>query len=412
VNANDIVSVRRSVAGRAAAVVCAISLSLMHAPACSSPEPEGGEETPQAPVPVRTVAVASIETSERLEAGGTVAADASAVISSRIVAPVQDVRVRAGDRVSAGQVLAVLDGRDLAAQLESARAAVQVATQAAGAAEAEKDAAAADARLARTWHDRIAQLHDRNSATTQEHDEAQARLASAQARLAGTEARIAEAAARLGAARTAVASAEVTMSFATIRAPFDGVVTERMVDAGALASPGTPLLALDGGGRRKVRAQIDESRISYLRMGDRVRVEFEAGRDALADSLAVEGRVAEIARTARADERTFTVDVALPPGVTPRTGTFARVHFAGPPRRALVVPESALRRSGQIASVFVVQEGVARLRLVQSGPVLAGGVEILAGLEAGEDVVLDPPALLVDGRPVDATPASPAGVGQ
>jgi multidrug efflux pump subunit AcrA (membrane-fusion protein) len=137
VNANDIVSVRRSVAGRAAAVVCAISLSLMHAPACSSPEPEGGEETPQAPVPVRTVAVASIETSERLEAGGTVAADASAVISSRIVAPVQDVRVRAGDRVSAGQVLAVLDGRDLAAQLESARAAVQVATQAAGAAEAE-----------------------------------------------------------------------------------------------------------------------------------------------------------------------------------------------------------------------------------------------------------------------------------
>jgi multidrug efflux pump subunit AcrA (membrane-fusion protein) len=398
-------------AERAAAVLCATAL-LLQAAACGGSERVDGPETPPEPVSVRTGTAASIDTSERIEAGGSVAADATAVVSSRIVAPVGEVRVRAGDRVSAGQVLVVLDDRDLAAHVASARATVQVVTQAAGAATAEKDAAAADARLARTWHDRIVQLHDRNSATTQERDDAEARLAGAQARLAGAEARIAEAAARLDAARAAVASAEATLSFATIRAPFDGTVTERMVDAGALAAPGTPLLTLDAGGRRKVRAQVDESRIAYVRMGARVRVELESDREAATDTRGVEGQVAEIARAVRADQRTFTVDVALPPTVTPRTGTFARVHFPGRPRRALVVPESAVRRSGQIASVFVVDGDVARLRLVQTGPVLADGVEILAGLDAGEVVVLDPPASLVDGRRVAATPASPARGGQ
>ena len=395
----------RTVARRNAGPFLAVGLMLLHAVGCSGSGPAPRGEAAAEPLTVRTATAVSIETAERLAAGGTVAADASAAVSSRIVAPVREVRVRAGDRVRAGQVLIALDDRDLAAQLETARAAVHVATQAAGAAAAEKEAAAADARLARSSHGRIVQLHERDSATAQERDEAEARLAGAQARLASAEAHIAEAAARLEAARAAVASAEVTHSFATIAAPFDGVVTERMVDPGAMAAPGTPLLTLDAGGRRKVRAEVDEGRIGFVRMGDRVRVEFEPERGSAAGPRVVEGQVTEIARAVRADQRTFSVDVSLPADVAPRTGTFARVHFSGPSRRALVVPEGAVRRSGQIASVFVVDGDIARLRLVQTGPLLADGVEILAGLEPGERVVLDPPAQLIDGRRVSAASA-------
>ena len=80
-----------------------------------------------------------------------------------------------------------------------------------------------------------------------------------------------------------------------------------------------------------------------------------------------EGVVSEVARAVDVDQRAFTVKVALPLTVTARTGTFARVFFPGAPRRLLRVPATAVRRHGQVASVFVVQEGVARLRLVQVG---------------------------------------------
>jgi hypothetical protein len=83
------------------------------------------------------------------------------------------------------------------------------------------------------------------------------------------------------------------------------------------------------------------------------------------------------------------------------------VVFRGAPRRALLVPGSAIRRHGQVASVFVVQDGVARLRLIQVGASIPDGVEVLAGIDAGESLVISPPARLVDGATVTIGAASP-----
>ena len=98
------------------------------------------------------------------------------------------------------------------------------------------------------WQARIETLHARNSATDQERDEAQARLSAAAARLAGTQAGIEGADAHLASARAAVAVATATEAFTTVRAPFDGLVTERLIDPGNLAAPGTPLIRLSGSG--------------------------------------------------------------------------------------------------------------------------------------------------------------------
>jgi HlyD family secretion protein len=86
--------------------------------------------------------------------------------------------------------------------------------------------------------------------------------------------------------------------------------------------------------------------------------------------------------------------------VTARTGSFARVVFRGAPRRALVVPTAAIRRHGQVSSVFVVEDGVARLRLIQVGASSPPGTEVLAGLDAGESVVVSPLERLADGARV------------
>jgi RND family efflux transporter MFP subunit len=376
----------------------------------------GGERAPEPqarpPVAVEVVATAFVDTAERLEAGGVVTAPESAVVSSRIVATILAVRVKAGDPVAPGDPLVVLDAQASTELTRQASAAAVAAEKALAQARTAMAAAEAEHKLAAAWHGRITALYARDSATGQERDEAEARLATAQAHVAGATAGIEAADASLASARAAARAAEATESLATVRAPFAGLVTERLTDPGNLAAPGVPLLRIESGGARQVVARVDEARAVHLDVGDRVEVSIEAAEDPSARETIVEGRVSEVARTIVADQRAFAVKVVLPPGVTARTGTFARVLFPGATRRALFVPADAVRRQGQVASVFMVEEGVARLRLVQTGAVLSQGVEVLAGLEAGESVVTAPPLGLADGTPVAVAGATdrPGGV--
>ena len=148
---------------------------------------------------------------------------------------------------------------------------------------------------------------------------------------------------------------------------------------------------------RVVDVGVDEARVGHVRPGDHVAV-FLAHGDS--EGAALAGRVIEVGRAIAANERAFTIKVALPPSTAPRTGTFARVRFDGGSRRVLVVPVSAVRVQGHLTSVFVVSQGLAQIRLVQAGAVDGGGTEILSGLDAGESVVVDPPAGLTDGSAV------------
>jgi hypothetical protein len=144
-----------------------------------------------------------------------------------------------------------------------------------------------------------------------------------------------------------------------------------------------------------------------VRPGDVVAVLLETpGADA---PRAINGTVTEVARAVTPDQRAFTVKVALPADATPRTGTFARVRFRGAPRRAVVVPSGALRRQGQVTSVFVVLDGIARIRLVQTGAADPDRIEVVAGLDPGEMVVTTLPPALVDGQRVKVVDAAATG---
>ena len=362
-------------------------------PACSSGTTTTPAADAAAPIPVTVVTVAASDVADTFEAGGVVQARTTATIMARILAPVQDVRVAPGDRVRAGQVLIVLDGRDLAALARGASAAARAADQGVTAAASEQQAADAALALARATHERIAGLHAKRSATSQELDDATGALRAADARAAGTAARAQAAVSGVDSARAASEAAGTTASFALITAPFDGVVTEKMVEPGNMAAPGTPLLRLEDTRGFRLDVRVDESRIGLVAPGAVVPVSLDSG---LGGSPAtVSGTVAEIGRAVDADARAFLVKITLPDTAGLRSGTFGRAHFRGEARRALTGPAGALVHRGQVTSVFVVEKGIARVRLVNMS-----GTEVLAGLSDGEIAIVAAPPMLTDGRRV------------
>ena len=252
--------------------------------------------------------------------------------------------------------------------------------------------------LATASHGRIAALHQRKSATAQEFDEARAGLRAAEARVAAVVARAREADAAIDTARSARDAAAVTASFATITAPFAGVVTEKLIEPGNMAMPGTPLVRLEDTRGYTLDVRLDAAAIAEIAVGAPLEVVVDAARP-----VHTTGHVMEVSRAMQADGRTFLVRVELPDDPLLRAGMSGRVRVPGTEVERLTVPVSAIQRTGQVTSVFVVDGDVARRRMVALGPAVSGGrQEVVSGLADGERVVTAPPPTLVDGAPVRA----------
>ena len=372
-----------SLAGAAAAM----SMSAVLA-GCSTGSAAAPADTVH-PVVVVATAATMTDLVSSFDAGGVVQARTTATIAARILAPVREVRVSPGDRVRLGQVLVVLDSDDLAAGAEAAQSTATAAEQGSRAADAERQAAEASLLLTRASYHRVAGLHTRGAATAQELDDATGALRSAEARVAGATARQAQAASLVEGARAASRQAATTHAFTAITAPFDGVVTEKMVEPGNLASPGLPLLRLEEMREFRLEVLVDESRVGDVKTGEHVPVALDGGR------RSVLGTVIEVSRSVETDARAFLVKIALPTAPDLRSGAFGRARISGPTRRGLTVHASALVSHGQVTSVFVVDQDVARVRLVR-----VNGSEVVAGLAEGETVIQAPPAGLTDGRRV------------
>jgi multidrug efflux pump subunit AcrA (membrane-fusion protein) len=333
-----------------------------------------------------------------VEAGGVVRARSTAVIASRVMAPIVDVLVRPGDRVRRGAPLVRLDAREINAAGSRASAALEAARRSAEAAASDTRAAEAGLRMARLTHDRVAALQAKRSATPQELDQATASLSAAEAQLAGAVARSAAATAAREEAAAAMQGTRIATSYSVLNAPFDALVAERHVDPGAMATPGTPLLTLEDATAFRLEVRLDEARAGQIAVGQTAQVsvgETTEGADAWS-----QGHVVEVARLDAASHG-FVVKIELPDAARVRSGQFGRARFSGPARRTLMVPSAALMRRGQLTFVFAVDaDGVARLRPISTGTAAADRVEALAGVQDGDRVVIDPPVSLADGARV------------
>jgi RND family efflux transporter MFP subunit len=331
-----------------------------------------------------------------VESGGVLVSRQTAVIASRVMAPIARVTVQPGERVRRGQVLVELDAAEAAAQAARARAGLEGARASARAAVSDREAAEAGVTLARASHARIARLHADRSATAQELDEATAALKQAEARLA-TAAAHADATDRsIEAAAAGSRAADIAQSWNVLTSPLDGIVAARTADPGSMASPGQPLLVVEASGAWQMEVRVDASRAAGLSVGQAATVRVDGGA---ADAW-VTGRVSEIARVDPA-AHSFVVTVDLAPNPAWRSGLFGRARFEGPGVERLSVPADAVVARGQLTFVYVVgADDHARLRSVSLGESVNGRIEVLAGLTAGDRIVVRPAPGLADGAKV------------
>ncbi|HEX9166867.1 MAG TPA: efflux RND transporter periplasmic adaptor subunit [Gemmatimonadales bacterium] len=323
----------------------------------------GGAEEPApaavAPVSGTAVAVTDTMLPDVFEASGVAEPIQRAMVGTKLMARVTEVLVKEGDRVRAGQVLLRLDARDITAKGAQAQAGI-------GAAEAMHQEALAQATRIRALY---------------------ADSAAPKAQLDAVEAGLARAEAAVWQARAAGEELDAVGDYATLRAPFAGIVTQRMVDVGAFAAPGQPLVMVE-----------DQSslRISVTAAPDAVR--------GVTRGQLLEGTVAGHAVTATVE------GVASAPGghvvtVNAIVANTEDAAFAGSAatlalpmgvRRVITAPAAAVVREGDLTGVRVKTATGADLRWVRIGRERGGQVEILSGLSAGDQVIV--PAGTAEGK--------------
>ncbi len=324
----------------------------------------GGESVIEAPGPapvaVRTARVGGGGDSF-IEVPGTIEAVRAATLASRFSAVVEEVRAEEGIAVRTGDILVKLDGRDVRARVQAAEAGL----------------AAARAQL-----DRIRSLQAKGAATRQELDAAVAQNAAAEADRDAAGAQI---------------------EYVDLKAPFNGWITGKHVRPGDLAVPGQPLLEIQGTGSLRIAATVTKDQADRLAVGRPVQAVLE-------DGTILETRLAIVNPAGDPASRRFLVKADLPADARARAGSFARLRLPrGGEIPVPIVPRAALFERGALTGVFVVEEGRARLRWISIGETAGEAAIVRAGLEAGEEVILDPPAL-ADGTPVTAPPpAEPGG---
>ena len=328
------------------------------------------ETVSPAPVQATLATVESLEAPRPIELQGVVMPEKETFLSSRAMGPVVKVQANAGDLVRKGDLLVEIQ-QDLShGQLSQAKGA-----------QAQAEAALS---LARRNFERFEKLHEKAACSDLELDMARMQYEQAQGAVEQ--------------AKGAVSAAGSVADESAVRAPFDAVVVERMVNVGDLCAPGRPIARLQSRTGRRLLLTVREADAPFVKVGMSLPVTL----DSRPDLGTIPGRVVEVVPAADMATHTFLVRVELGAGDI-MSGLSGRTVLPGAPRASLTVPAEAVLRTGGLSlAVAVDAEGKARTRAVTTGAVREGRVEILSGLSAGDRVVSPLSAPIADGTPVQA----------
>ena len=327
-------------------------MSMASLAACSESPPAASPPTPsevQAPV----IQTESRSLATFAQVPGTVTARRQVQLSSRLSGYLHNLSARDGQAVEAGQLLFEVDPADVLGQLRQAQAGLS-----------EAESALTEAR---SNYERFGALYAQRAIPEKQWDQVKSGYAMARARAA--------------AARAAIAIARSQLRYARVTAPFSGIVTRKFMQNGDLASPGRPILALADLSELEVQCSVSSDLYRRLHIGQRVAVLSEGRR--------VSATVLDLVGAADAMTHGHLVKLDLAAGGALQAGDYVRVEIPVARRPVIVVPAAALLDRAGIPGVFVVDaQGIAHYRMVRAGQSVPGGVEILAGLGAGETVVV------------------------
>ena len=344
----------------------------------------------QAPVPPSAARVEVVAATVRplllqgFESNSTLEAPEDVTLTPKVAGRLMQVKVKTGQQVRKGQVLAVLDRRDQDAQVGALSAQVEVSRAGVAQAKAELDSALRE-------RDRYARLLKEGYATKQELDSRETAYQSALAAFNRARASVNQAQANLQAQ-------SVNRSEFTLVAPIDGVVLDDYsLTPGTLLSTATPVVRIANVDRIKAVLQVPEVQASAVAVGMKARI--------TAESLAgekVEGHVSVVRPYVDTSTRTVQVEVSVNNkalGFRLKPGMFARVFLVEKSAsNALVVPSDSLRDG----KIFMVKDGKAIQAAVQTGLVLPDVVQVTSGVSSGDLVVVSGGSALKNGDPVQA----------
>lgn len=317
-----------------------------------------------------------------LDVVGSVQARTSAVISARIPGSISVLRVREGDRVRKGQLLAKLDAQEHQATAAVATAGIEEARRG-------LDEAVSRKKLADTTFDRYNNLLKEQAVTRQEFDVRQTEKDVAAQGVARAESRLKQ-------AQEGSKAASTLSGYTRIIAPISGIITSKQADLGASVFPGQPLMTIEDEGNYQLELALPENVATRVRPGTPLQVTL----DAVGSSFAA--RIAEIVPTADPASRTFVAKVALnQKGL--KSGMFGRGAIAlGTTTSGITVPKKAVVEHGALTSVWALDKGnIARMRIVRVGRVTGERVEILAGLSEGDRVAVAGVLKITEGARVE-----------
>lgn len=193
-------------------------------------------------------------------------------------------------------------------------------------------------------------------------------------------------------------SADVALSYATIAAPYDGIVTQRTADPGTMAAPGTPLITLESMTHR-LEVEIPEGLMQAVSVGSEANVRFDA-----VPGKVFTGRLTEIVPQSGVASHTFVAKYELPSDPRLKSGIYGRADVPNGRRKGLSIPQGASWTRDGLSYVYVVNaESVARLRIVTLGKQGGGRIVVLSGLAPGERVVKSDPGRITDGMTIQVT---------
>lgn len=309
--------------------------------------------TPAVPVAAAgaTLTVRDTTIANGLEVAGIAEPLREATLATRLMGSVTEVRVHEGDHVHRGDVLARVDARDMSARAAQATAGL----------------AQADAmhRQALTQAQRFRGLYADSAAPKASLEEAESALARAEA--------------AVNAAHAAINEVDAVSGYATITAPFDGIVSRRLVDVGTFVSPGMPMLTVQDASALRIAVTVSPRDAAGMRRG----AALEARIENTSVTATVEGAVPG------AGGATYTINAIVPnANGALLAGSSATLRLPGADRRAIVLPEAALVREGELTGVRVRAGATSDMRWLSVSPLDATHVEVRAGLRAGDVVEL------------------------
>jgi RND family efflux transporter MFP subunit len=355
-----------------ATITCSVAIAV-GVGSCSNASKENSSSK-TAPITV-VVGYPYSDQSSNIEVSGKVEAKQVANISTKLMGYITKIYVKVGDHVGQGQLLASIESQDI--QAKRAQAQAMIAEAEAAYINAEKD------------YERFLQLYNQQSASTKELENMRLQYTSAKS--------------RLEAAKQVRNEASAMLTYTQLRAPFAGIVTQKLADQGSMASPGMPILTVEQGGVFQIKAILPENSIGNIKQGNPVTVSiksinktFKAKIDELSTSSLYSGGQYEMLINVPSSEKSNLF-----------SGQYANVTIEGKSATVnqqanlILIPESSIVRKDQLTGVYTIStSGTALLRWIRLGKNHGSNVEVLSGVAANEKIIVQSNGKLYNGAPV------------